>query len=191
MKKIFALVLCAALALSLAACGNKPAAESTAPSEVPAESAASGETSGEAAAEGADAAATPSVYTNLYTNLEKAALLEEIAQYTGVTVVATTNADGTPNIAILTPGAAGDEDHIIFNVAPNTTQENLLRDKVAEMVFDKSNPTAETKEERHQGAVLRLELEEDKAVLDELKANNQYISDATLVCRIAEVMPIG
>ncbi len=169
MKKIIALALCAVLALGLAACGNS--AEDNKPA--------------------ADAVSTPSVYTNLYTNLDQAAVLEEIAKYSGVTVVATANADGTPNIAILTPGAAGDDSHIVFNVAPNTTQENLLRDKVAEMVFDKSNPTAETKEERHQGAVLRLELEEDQAVLDSLKEINEYITDSSLVCKIVEVMPIG
>ncbi len=171
MKKIFALALCAVLALGLVACGN--AADADKP------------------AAGADAVSTPSVYTNLYTNLDQAAVLEEIAKYSGVTVVSTANADGTPNIAILTPGAAGDDSHIVFNVAPNTTQENLLRDKVAEMVFDKADPTAATKEERHQGAVLRLELEEDKDVLDSLKEINEYITDNSLVCKIVEVMPIG
>ena len=173
MKKFLAMILCAVLALGLVACG------------------AASDTTTENPAEGTDAVSTPSVYTNKYTNLDQAAVLGEIAKYSGVTVVATTNADGTPNIAILTPGAAGDDSHIVFNLAPNTTAENIRRDKVAEMVFDKNNPAAETKEGRHQGATLRLELEEDQAVLDSLKEINEYINDNSLVMKLVEVMPVG
>ncbi len=188
MKKLIALLLCAVLALGLVACGNAPAqekeSENLESTAQPAEGEAENKTE-------TDAVSTPSTYTNLYTNLDQAALLEEIAKYSGVTVVATTNADGTPNIAILTPGAAGDDSHIVFNLAPNTTKENILRSKQAEMVFDKVNAAAETKAERHQGAVVRLELEEDPAVLEELKKSNEYITDNSLVCKLAEVMPVG
>ncbi len=172
MKKFLAIMMCAMLALGLAACGA--ASES---------SSANGEK--------LDAVTTPSVSTNMYTNLDQAALLEEIGKYSGVTVVSTVNADGTPNIAILTPGVA-DENHIVFNLAPtNATMTNLKRDKIAKIVFDKPNTAAQTKEERHQGAVVRLELEEDTAVLDELKASNEYITDSSLVCKIVEVLPVG
>ena len=177
MKKFLALILCAVLALGLVACGA--ASDST---TEPAESAQT---------ENTDAVSTPSVYTNKYTNLDQAAVLGEIAKYSGVSVVATTNADGTPNIAILTPGAAGDDSHIVFNLAPNTSAENIRRDKVAEMVFDKNNPAAETKEGRHQGATLRLELEEDADVLAALKEKNEYINDNSLVMKLVEVMPVG
>lgn len=172
MKKFMAVLLCSFMALALVACGNKT------------DSPANG-------GENLDAVTTPSVSTNMYTNLDQAALLKEIGKYSGVTVVSTVNADGTPNIAILTPGVA-DENHIVFNLAPtNATMTNLKRDKVAKMVFDKPNTAAETKEERHQGAVVRLELEEDTAVLDELKANNEYITDSSLVCKLVEVLPVG
>ena len=108
-----------------------------------------------------------------------------------MSVVSTVNADGTPNIAIFTPGAAGDDSHIVFGLADNATKANLLRDKVAKMVFDIPNTAAETKEERHQGAVVKLELEEDQTVLDELKKGNEYITDASLVCKIVELLPVG
>lgn len=171
MKKIAALALCAALTLSLAACA--PAAEKPEADKEP------------------DAVTTPSVTTGKYTNLTQAELLDAIAAYSGVSVVSTVNADGTPNIAIFTPGAAGDDSHIVFGLADNATKTNLLRDKVAKMVFDIPNTAAETKEERHQGAVVKLELEEDQAVLDELKKGNEYITDASLVCRLVEVLPVG
>ncbi len=173
MKKLTTVVLSTVLALSLTACANSEKADGKTPN-------------GEA-----DATATASVYTNRYTNLDQATLLQEIAQYSGVTVVSTVNADGTPNIAILTPGTAGDEEHIVFNLAPNATKANILRDKVAEIVFDKVNTAAETKEERHQGAVVRLELEEDQAVLDALKEQSKNVTDGSLVCKIVEVQPVG
>ena len=101
------------------------------------------------------------------------------------------NADGTPNIAIFTPGAAGDDSHIVFGFADNATKANLLRDKVAKMVFDIPNTAAETKEERHQGAVVKLELEEDQDILADLMANNDRITENSVVCRIVEVLPVG
>ena len=171
MKKIAALALSAALLLSLAACA--PAAGKPEDSKEP------------------DAVTTPSATTGKYTNLSQQELLDAIAAYSGVSVVSTVNADGTPNIAIFTPGAAGDDSHIVFGLADNATKANLLRDKVAKMVFDIPNTAAETKEERHQGAVVKLELEEDQTVLDELKKGNEYITDASLVCKIVELLPVG
>lgn len=167
MKKQIAIILSAILALSMVACSNQKDEQGN-----------------------ADVVATASVYTNKYTNFDKETLIEEIGKYAGVTVVATTNPDNTPNIAILTPGVA-DENHIVFNLAPNTTKDNLRRTKVAEIVFDEVNIAAETKEGRHQGATVKIELEEDQAILDELKKSNEYVTDDSLVCKIVEVMPIG
>lgn len=166
MKRTIALALALALALCLAGCN----------------SAAGGQE--------ADAAATASTYTNLYTNMDQAAVLDAMRAYSGLCNVATVNADGTPNIAIFVPGVA-DDSHIMFGLADNSTKANLLRDKVAEISYDVANPAAETKEGRHQGAVLKVELEEDEEVLAELKANNENISDAHIILKIVEVMPIG
>ena len=138
-----------------------------------------------------DAVTTASVTTGLYGNMSQQELLDAIAAYSGVSVVSTVNADGTPNIAIFTPGAAGDDSHIVFGLADNATKANLLRDKVAKMVFDIPNTAAETKEERHQGAVVKLELEEDQDVLADLMASNDRITENSLVCRIVEVLPVG
>ena len=134
-----ALVLAAlagVMALSLTACSQP----------------AGGDTSG--GTPSTDAVTTASVTTGLYGNMSQQELLDAIAAYSGVSVVSTVNADGTPNIAIFTPGAAGDDSHIVFGLADNATKANLLRDKVAKMVFDIPNTAAETKEERHQGAVV-------------------------------------
>ena len=171
-----ALVLAAlagVMALSLTACSQP----------------AGGDTSG--GTPSTDAVTTASVTTGLYGNMSQQELLDAIAAYSGVSVVSTVNADGTPNIAIFTPGAAGDDSHIVFGFADNATKTNLLRDKVAKMVFDIPNTAAETKEERHQGAVVKLELEEDQDVLADLMANNDRITENSVVCRIVEVLPVG
>lgn len=177
MKKnsLVLLALAGVMALSLTACSQPDAGESApAPTD--------GST---------DAVTTASVTTGLYGNMSQQELLDAIAAYSGVSVVSTVNADGTPNIAIFTPGAAGDDSHIVFGFADNATKTNLLRDKVAKMVFDIPNTAAETKEERHQGAVVKLELEEDQDVLADLMANNDRITENSVVCRIVEVLPVG
>lgn len=171
-----ALVLAAlagVMALSLTACSQP----------------AGGDTSG--GTPSTDAVTTASVTTGLYGNMSQQELLDAIAAYSGVSVVSTVNADGTPNIAIFTPGAAGDDSHIVFGLADNATKANLLRDKVAKMVFDIPNTAAETKEERHQGAVVKLELEEDADVLAQLQESNESVSEASVVLKIVEVLPVG
>ncbi len=136
-----------------------------------------------------DAVSTPSVYTNLYTNLDQAGVLEAMGQYQGLCNVATVNADGTPNLAIFVPGVV-DDSHIMFGWADNATKSNVLRTKEAVITYDVTNPAAETKEGRHSGAVLKVVVEEDQAVLDEIYAANESISDAFVILKIVEVLPI-
>ena len=136
------------------------------------------------------AVTTASVYINMYTNMDQAAAQEALSQYSGLCNVATVSADGTPNLAIFVPGVV-DEDHIMFGWADNATKANVLRDKQAVITYDVANPSAETKEERHQGAILKVELEEDQEVLDAIYAANENISDVYTILKIVEVLPIG
>ena len=107
MKKIIPLALSAVMAFSLVACGSAPADK----------------------ASSTDAVSTPSVYTKQYTNLDQPTLLEEIDKYTGVSVIATTNADGTPNNAILTPAACRiDHTHqLLVGIAEVLRLDDLLQ----------------------------------------------------------------
>lgn len=141
-------------------------------------------------ADQSDAVSTPSVYTNLYTNMDQAGVLEAMGQYQGLCNVATVNADGTPNLAIFVPGVV-DDSHIMFGWADNATKSNVLRTKEAVITYDVTNPAAETKEGRHSGAVLKVAVEEDPAVLDAIYAANESISDAFVILKIVEVLPIG
>lgn len=177
MKKLAALALTAALTLSLAACGStKPDVEKP--------------TAGTGTNGGADVVATASVVTDKYTNLDKQGLLDAIAAYSGVSVVATVNPDGSPNNAIFVPGAV--DGYLVFGLAENATKANLLRDKQAVLVFDIPNTAAETKEGRHTGAVAELKLVEDQKIIDDLKAaNSDRVNDTSVICEITEVRAVG
>ena len=204
MKKLAIALLTLTLVFNLCACGQSSSSAATASSttstsaasieasssEVSSSQAASSEAAASETAVSADAAATASATTRLYTNLDQAALLEAIGQFKGLCNVSTVNADGTPNIAIFVPGVA-DDSHIFFNWADNATKANVLREKTAIMSYDIADPTAEEKAGRHSGAVVKLELEEDAEVLAQLQEANESVSEASVVLKIVEALPVG
>ena len=204
MKKLAIALLTLTLVFNLCACGqssssaasassttsNSAASSEASSSEVSSSEAASSEAAASETAVSADAAATASATTGLYTNLDQAALLEAIGQFKGLCNVSTVNADGTPNIAIFVPGVA-DDSHIFFNWADNATKAHVLREKPAILSYDIADPTAEEKAGRHSGAVVKLELEEDAEVLAQLQEANESVSEASVVLKIVEVLPVG
>ena len=203
MKKLAIALLTLTLVFNLCACGQSSssaasassaastsAASSEAASEAVSSEAASSAASASETAVSADTAATASATTGLYTNLDQAALLEAIGQFKGLCNVSTVNADGTPNITIFVPGVA-DDSHIFFNWADNATKANVLREKTAIMSYDIADPTAEEKAGRHSGAVVKLELEDDAEVLAQLQEANESVSEASVVLKIVEVLPVG
>ena len=203
MKKLAIALLTLTLVFNLCACGQSSSSTATTSSttstststsedasETTSSEGASSETAASETSVSADAAATASATTGLYTNLDQAALLEAIGQFKGLCNVSTVNADGTPNIAIFVPGVA-DDSHIFFNWADNATKANVLREKTAIMSYDIADPTAEEKAGRHSGAVVKLELEEDAEVLAQLQEANESVSEASVVLKIVEVLPVG
>lgn len=203
MKKLAIALLTLTLVFNLCACGQSSSSTATtssttstststseAASETTSSEGASSETVASETSVSADAAATASATTGLYTNLDQAALLEAIGQFKGLCNVSTVNADGTPNIAIFVPGVA-DDSHIFFNWADNATKANVLREKTAIMSYDIADPTAEEKAGRHSGAVVKLELEDDAEVLAQLQEANESVSEASVVLKIVEVLPVG
>ena len=203
MKKLAIALLTLTLVFNLCACGQSSSSAASASSttstststsedasETTSSEGASSETAASETSVSADAAATASATTGLYTNLDQAALLEAIGQFKGLCNVSTVNADGTPNIAIFVPGVA-DDSHIFFNWADNATKANVLREKTAIMSYDIADPTAEEKAGRHSGAVVKLELEDDAEVLAQLQEANESVSEASVVLKIVEVLPVG
>jgi hypothetical protein len=154
---------------------------------------------------GVDAVTSASTPTNQYYDMTKDELLTAISQYQGVCTVSTVNAEGTSNIGVFVPGVVG-TDHLTFGWAKNATKENFLRTKSAVMIYDVVNTAGAEKTDRHRGAKVVLVLEEDAAVIAELKetmkarlvASGRYTEEqaAALVeqqtfCKIKGVLPIG
>lgn len=168
--------------LSLAGCA--PAPKTEAPAVEPAPAAVE-------VTSWVDAVTSASVATNMYTNLDKAQTMEAINAHTAACSFATANEDGTPNLAIFSGGQALENDYIIFNWTDNQTKANLMRDKLGVIAYDIVALTAATKQERHQGSCVRVELVEDSAVRQKLVAVNDKITDGTIIVKIVEVLPVG
>lgn len=105
-------------------------------------------------------------------------------------VVSTSNEDGTPNIAIFVPTAMIEESYVAFGWVENQTKANFERSKIGMIAFDVPNPAAETKELRHQGAIVKAALVEDESLLEKLKGADEQLSICTFV-EITELLPVG
>jgi hypothetical protein len=138
-----------------------------------------------------DAVASASVASNAYTNLDREQLIATANSFAAECMIATTNEDSTPNIAIFAGGLILKNEYIIFNWTDNQSKTNLMERKLGMVAFDVVNLSADTKEERHKGAKVRIEYVDDNAIRDELKAESERVSDTTLIARIADILPIG
>lgn len=132
--------------------------------------------------------------TNMYyeeSSLTGEALMTSIANREGAVAIATTNPDGTPNIATTIPGVASDK-HLSFGIVPNQTTNNLFGNKIAVMSYYVYEAQEEDKFERNKGARLVLQLVEDEATIKELReANPDTTSDTTIFTEIVKVLPLG
>lgn len=115
--------------------------------------------------------------------------------------IATTNADGSPNIAVIIPGALG-EDVIYMTPANNQTRKNIMERKLAVMAVYKYDITKEDKYEKNVGARLVLEYIEDKdqrqSYLDSLNklpflndAQKKQLNDWAVFFKVKKVIPLG
>lgn len=123
-------------------------------------------------------------------SFDQARLWEAISRFEGSCTIATVNADGTPNLIVAVPGTAGDS-HLFFNWADNTTKSNIQRTNEAVISYYIYNPEAEEKLERNQGARVRVSLETDPAVLEQLQEENSACSSVSTVLRVEEILPLG
>lgn len=137
-----------------------------------------------------DAVSSASLTTNMYTNFTTTQLQEAIGAYQAECVVSTSNEDGSPNIAIFVPAGMLEESYVAFTWAENQTKANFERSKIGMIAFDVANPTAESKELRHQGAIVRATLVEDESVTKRLKAQGELFESCVFV-EINELLPVG
>ena len=137
-----------------------------------------------------DAVSSASLATNKYTTFTETQLQDAVMAYQTECVVSTSNEDGTPNIAIFVPAAMIDGTYVAFAWAENQTKANFERAKIGMIAFDVPNPTAETKELRHQGSVVKATLVEDESVIGKLKDADEQLAVCTFV-EITELLPVG
>lgn len=137
-----------------------------------------------------DAVSSASITTNKYTSFSEAQLQDAIASFTAECVVSTANEDGTPNVAIFVPAGMFEEKYIAFTWTDNQTKANFDRSKLGMIAFDVPNPTAETKELRHQGAIVKAVLVEDKSLVERLEGQNTQLTGSTFV-EIVDLLPVG
>ena len=137
-----------------------------------------------------DAVSSASTDTNKFKNMDQATLMTQLPTMTGLVAVATTNEDGSPNLAVFIPSAVG-EKYIYLGFAPNATQANLLRDKQAVILYDEYDLSIENPSDRHYGCRAKVKLVEDAKVLEELKPDLGSYADFATVVEVVEVLPMG
>lgn len=205
--KLYAALLCVTLGILLTACQAETGQTTQAKEEITAggEMAEEGtakvgtaegkkETDGSDGSQegdaGADAVSGASQVFYEASSFDKNQLWEAIAKAQGGCSVATVNEDGTPDLIIAVPGTAGDS-HLFFNWADNQTKANVLRTGNAMVSYYVYDSKAETKSDRNRGARLKLSLEQDAAVLEQLEQENEGCTSASTVFRIEEILPLG
>lgn len=179
MKRIFALLLAALLAVGAFAQGAAPAA-------APAPAAAAAPS-----AEAISKASTAFYYAK--SSLEGEALWAALETRQCAVSLATTNPDGSPNAAVVIPGVTKDRGYLIFGIAPNQTVQNLQQRKLAVLTAYIYTPTATEKLERNKGARIVLEYVSDPALVKKLAEENKDkgASEKSTFLRIVRVMPLG
>ena len=116
-------------------------------------------------------------------------LMNAINERSGAVAIATTNEDGTPNIATIVPSAV-DENTLMFQFADNQTKVNLEERDLAVLSYYIYMPEAEEKADRNSGARLILKLITDEAKISELSTKAEAPEGVTFM-EIVKVLPLG
>ncbi|WP_040210163.1 hypothetical protein [Clostridium polynesiense] len=119
------------------------------------------------------------------------ALVDSINKREGSVTIATTNPDGSPNLAVAVPGAINDK-YLVMGLAPNQTLENFKNHKIGVISYYIYNPAAQEKNDRNKGARLVVKMVEDKDTKEKLKKEaGEKANDNSLFLEIVEVKPLG
>lgn len=103
--------------------------------------------------------------------------------------IATTNADGSPNLAVAIPGITSDGKYLKLGLADNRTKANMTERELAVVMFYEYNPTAVEKTDRNKGCRVIAKYVGDK---ENTRLNNEAKDkNPTLYLEIVEILPIG
>lgn len=109
--------------------------------------------------------------------------------YKATVGIATTNSDGSPNLAVAIPAITSDGKYLKLGLADNRTKNNLTERELTVVMFYEYNPTAAEKSERNRGCrvVARYVGEKENSRLNK-EANDK---NPSLYLEIVELLPIG
>ncbi len=129
------------------------------------------------------------------TSLAGEDLWKALESYECAISVATVNADGTPNAAVVIPGVTNDRAYLYFGLAPNQTGINMKERKFAVLTaYNYTSPSKSAdKKMLSIGARIILEYVSDPATIAKLIEENKdkKASPSTIFMKIVKVLPIG
>lgn len=115
----------------------------------------------------------------------------------GAVSVATTNEDGSPNLATIVPSLVDEEKGYMIMAfgGDSSTKINITERKLAVLGIFKHTPDSENKQDRNQGARIVLEYVDNqenviKELIEDSKIDEESASSA-VVLKIVKVLPLG
>jgi len=116
-------------------------------------------------------------------------LFDELKLHRGAISVATVNADGSPNAAVVIPGVV-DEKTLRFGLAPNQTKKNLLERKYAVITFYQYKSGEDGKMKERSGARIVVKTIDDPDTLKKLVEKTKARAN-TIFVQILKILPLG
>ena len=173
-KKLLTLVMVAAMAVSMVACGEE-------------------ETSSVGSVDTISQASEGIFYEK--SSWDEAKVKEVLANNVSTAaavVLSTTNEDGTPNAATIVPGMVNDNT-LVFNIASEgNTKLNLVEREIAVLTIFNHNAGEEDKFVRNQGARVVLKTVTDEAKIEALVKEAGLEDGSTAVfTEMVEFLPLG
>jgi len=127
-------------------------------------------------------------YKNSSYNLEQLKASLAAYPYKAAISVATVNADGSPNAAVVIPGLTADGRYLTFGLAGNRTRDNFIERELAVVMFYEYTPSAD-KANRNKGCkvVVKYVGNPENERLNRAAGNEK----PSLFMEIIEILPIG
>lgn len=116
-------------------------------------------------------------------------LFEELKKHQGAISVATVNADGSPNAAVVIPGVVN-ETTLRFGLADNQTKKNLLERKYAVITYYKYTIGEDGKMKERSGARIVVKAIEEDAAITKLQKETKARA-GTIFVKIMKILPFG
>ncbi len=136
-------------------------------------------------------ASTTNYYTK--TSISGEDLWKALESYQLSVSIATVNADGSPNAAVVIPGVTADRQHLYFGLAANQTGINMKERKLIVLTATGYTPPKGDQKMSYTGARIIAEYVSDPELQKKLVEQNKdkKATANTYFLKIVKVLPIG